>query len=96
LIKSLVILVLVLALSAGAFLSRPKPADFKPFIKQQMEQNAKGLGGQIWASFSVNRYVDSCTINDRGLWVTVERDGKRVYTGAFNHWWGNDPAVKSK
>jgi hypothetical protein len=94
-IKSFIILLLLLALSAGAFLSRPKPADFKPFVKQQVEQNAKGLG-KIWADFSVDRYLESCTINDRLLWVSVQREGKTVYTGAFNHWWGNDPALKSK
>lgn len=92
-IKSLIILVLLILLSAGAFVSRPKPADFKPFIKQKMEQNAKGLGGRLLADFRVDNYVDRCTISDRLLWITVERDGKRVYTGAFNRWWGNDPAI---
>ena len=93
-IKSLIILVLAVALSAGAFLSRPKPAEFKPFIKQKIEQDAKSLGGKLMAGFQVDHYVDSCTINDRLLWVSVQRDGKTVYTGAFNHWWGNDPALK--
>lgn len=95
-IKSLIILALLVVLSAGAFLSRPKPADFKPFLKQKMEQDAKSFPGKIWADFQVDRYVDGCTINDRYLWVTVEKDGKRVYTGAFNHWFGNDPSVASK
>ncbi|CAN5700158.1 hypothetical protein BH09PLA1_BH09PLA1_35590 [soil metagenome] len=91
-IKSLIILVLLLALCAGAFLSRPKPAEFKPFLKQKMEQDAKSLPGKVWADFQVDRYVESCTITDRLLWVTVEKDGKRVYTGAFNHWFGGEPA----
>jgi hypothetical protein len=94
LIKSLIILVLVVVLSAGAFVSRPKPAEFKPFIKQQIEQNAKSFGGRLLADFQVDRYVDISTINDRLLWVSVQREGKTVYTGAFNHWWGNDPALK--
>ena len=92
-IKSLIILLLVIVLCAGAFLSRPKPAAFKPFLKQRMEQKATSLPGKVWADFQVDQYVKSCTINDRLLWVTVERDGKRVYTGAFNRWWGDDPAI---
>jgi len=95
-IKSVIILALLVVLCAGAFLSRPKPADFKPFLKQKMEQQSKSLPGRVWADFQVDHYVDSCTINDRLLWVTVERDGKRVYTGAFNHWFGGNPSTASK
>ena len=75
-IKSLVILTLLFVLAAGAFLSRPKPGDFKPFLKQKMEQQSKSLPGRVWADFQVDRYVDSCKINDRLLWVTVEKDAR--------------------
>lgn len=91
-IKSLIIFTLLLALAAGAFLSRPKPEEFKPFIKSKIAAKDAGLGGQILADMKTESYLKSCTINDRLLWVSVERDGKAVYTGAFNTWFGpSDP-----
>ena len=90
-IKSLIILVLALALAAGAFLSRPSPADFKPFIKQKYEQSAGGIVEKTFADLKADSFAKSCTIKDRYLWVTVEKDGKAFYTGAFNHWWGSPP-----
>ena len=93
-IKSLIILILFLALAAGAFLSRPKPSEFKPFIKQQMSQSA-GTIERIWTDAKADAFVDDCTISDRYLWVDVKKDGKTIYTGAFNHWFGStSPATK--
>ena len=93
-IKSLIILILALALCAGAFLSRPAPADFAPFIKQKMESSAEGTLDKFWAGMKADSYLKECTIKDRFLWVTVEKDGKTVYTGAFSHWWGSAPTTK--
>ncbi len=89
-IKTLIILILAVALTAGAFLSRPSPSDFKPFIKQKLEQQSGGFFEKTLADVRADSFVKSCTIKDRYLWVTVERDGKPIYTGAFSHWWGGD------
>ena len=89
-IKSLIILVLALALAAGSFLSRPSPDTFKPFIKQKFEQTAAGVIEKTWADVKADNYARNCTISDRYLWLTVQKDGKTVYTGAFSHWWGGD------
>jgi hypothetical protein len=87
-IKSLIILILLLVIAAGAFLSRPKAADFKPFIKQKIEAtNGQGnVVKQVLTDVEADQFVQQCTINDRLLWVTVKKDGKTIYTGAFNHW----------
>src|SRR5262245_49736718 len=92
-IKSLIILVLTLALAAGAFLSRPSPSDFKPFIKQKFEQSTSNPVEKFVADMKAESFVKDCTIKDRLLWVSVQKDGKSVYTGAFNQWWGSDQAA---
>jgi hypothetical protein len=93
-IKSLVILILAIALAAGSFLSRPKPEEFAPYIKQQMSKSASGPIERFLANNNADSYLKSCTVKDRYLWIAVEKDGKTVYTGAFNHWFGNDPVSK--
>jgi len=39
-------------------------------------------------------FLQSCTFHDRLLWSTVERDGKKIYTGAFGHWFANDLRIE--
>lgn len=94
-IKSLIIVILVVVLGAGAFLSRPKPADFRPFIKKRLEQNT-GSFERIWLDAKTDSFIRDCTISDRYLWVDVKKDGKTIYTGAFNHWFGDGETRSTK
>jgi hypothetical protein len=87
-IKSLIILALVLVLAGGAFLSRPKPADFKPFIQQKLSatQGQGNILKDALADMQTKNYLDHCTFKDRLLWMTVFKDDKPAFVGAFSHW----------
>ena len=92
-IKSLIILVLLLALAVVSFMTRPSQADFQNHIRQ-----TQGAGNQlsvkgIWSDYEVESYLKSVTFHDRLLWVTVEKDGQPQYTGAFNHWFKSSTAA---
>ena len=89
-IKSLIILVLLIIVAGGAFLSRPKPADFKPFVQQKIAASQGQANGNVvkdvLVEMQVKNYLDHCTFKDRLLWMTVVKDEKPVYVGAFSHW----------
>src|SRR4051812_6273973 len=89
-IKSLIILVLLIVVAGGAFLSRPKPADFRPFIQQKIAAGqGQGAAGNVikdvLVDMQVKNYLDHCTFEDRLLWMTVIKDEKPAFVGAFSH-----------
>lgn len=86
--KTLLILILTIALLGGAALSRPSEADFKSFIKQQAEATQSSFFGKFGADVWADNYVKSCTFKNNVVCTQVQKDGKTVYTGAFSHWWG--------
>jgi hypothetical protein len=87
-IKSLIILVLLIVVAGGAFLSRPKSADFKPFVQQKIaaSQGQGNIVKDVLVEMQTKNYLDHCTFKDRLLWMTVIKDDKPVYVGAFSHW----------
>jgi hypothetical protein len=95
-IKSLTILALIILLAGGAFLSKPKEADFKPFIEQKLEaaNSSNGSIGKLAADLEADAYVKDCTFKDRMLWTTVQKDNKSVYVGAFSHWFNTAPKTQ--
>src|SRR5579864_4009655 len=84
--KSLIILVLLVLFLGGAALSRPSQDDFKRFITEQYTQKDKNVFSAGIDQVRADAFVNSCTINNRVLWTTVQRDGRTLYTGAFAHW----------
>ena len=84
--KTLLILVLVIALGAGAFMSKPTQADFQTFIRQQQGQTGGLSLKGILKDFEFDSYVKTLVFHDRVFWVTVEKDGQKLYVGAFTHW----------
>jgi len=84
--KIALILVLLLALAAGAYLSRPTADDFKQFIVAQKTRGEKGLIQKGIDQFKAESYADSCTFCNRIFWTGVQHNGQTVYTGAFSHW----------
>ena len=85
-IKSLVILALVAALGAGAFLSRPSEENFKSFYREQQTAKQPSGLGTILNDVKTEDYLNHCTYQSRLLWANEVHDGTVVYTGAFNHW----------
>ena len=95
--KSLLILILLVISCGGAFLSKPSEQSFKDMIHKKMD-SAQGKDGLVQAIFRGGKsrgdaYLESCKYQDRVLWATVERDGKKVYTGAFSTWFAHDVGI---
>jgi hypothetical protein len=84
--KTVLILILSLALAGAAFFTRPSEQSFKAFVKQKAEKNDIGFFEKIVFGDPAEQYLEKCKFKDRLLWVDVEKDGKAVYTGAFAHW----------
>lgn len=84
--KSLIIFVLLVALLAAAFFTRPSQADFDRYITEQKTAGQTNLIKEGWAQFQADQYVKGCAFNDRLLWVDVQRNGQTIYTGVFGHW----------
>jgi hypothetical protein len=99
-IKSLLILVLLVVSCGGAYLSKPSEQSFRDMIHRRMEKGDQkdGLvqfilrGGKGRA----DAFLDSCKYQDHVLWATVERDGRKVYTGAFATWFEKELKLPAK
>lgn len=95
--KSLLILILLAVLGGGAWLSKPSEAGFKEMIlKSAGASDKKDLADYILHGFKgkSEQFLDNCKFHDRIFWVSVECNGKTVYTGAFNTWFGSDLSVQ--
>jgi hypothetical protein len=91
--KSLLILILTAALCGGAFLSKPSEQSFRDMVYKKMEtaQNDDLLGRILrGGKGKANAFLGSCKYQDRVLWATIERDGQKIYTGAFSTWFAHD------
>jgi hypothetical protein len=95
--------VLVLALGGGAWLSKPSETSFGDMIHKKMASGGSQKDDLVQLILHGGKgkadvFLQSCQYHDHVLWATVERDGKRIYTGAFSTWFANDlsltPATK--
>jgi hypothetical protein len=81
--KTLLILVLSLALLAAAFMTRPGRGQFLLYcIDTQLPADRQHTPSDFQYA---DELVKSVKIKDRILWVDIERDGKVIYTGCFAH-----------
>ena len=93
-LKSIAILVLLLALLAAAFFTRPSRASFDGMIRQKMTDDPGNILEKFFLDRRIKSYLDSCKYEDRYLWVDVTRDGQTIYTGVFNHWFERGTKTK--
>ncbi len=95
--KSLIILVLLAALVAGLFISKPTQADFTVFIKTQnapaQPQTMGDLGKTILGGIIGDAQAATLVYDDHVLWATEDKDGQAQYIGAFGHWWKKSSAT---
>ena len=92
--KTIVILILSLALAAAAFFTRPSRESFDELARQRLKASADGLIEKIMVGGKIEQYLASCQYKDRYLWVDVVQDGKTIYTGAFSHWFDRTTVPK--
>ena len=85
-IKTLLILLLSLALLAAAFFTRPSERDFRELVVDHLGANSGNPVDQIFNRGRAEAFLATCEFKDRYLWVEVRRDGQTEFTGAFAHW----------
>jgi hypothetical protein len=92
--KSFIILILVVALAAAAFFTRPSKDDFEKYVVTQSTAGDTNFFSAGWDKMQAENFVNNVQFNDRFLWVDVQQNGTSIYTGAFAHWF-NRAAVKA-
>ena len=96
--KTFIILILATLLAAGSYLSKPSEGDFRKMIHESMESEKKTDLVQLilhGGKGKADVFLQSCKFNDHFLWTDVERDGKKLYTGVFSHWFANDLKIET-
>ena|SRR5688572_1854209 len=81
--KTLLIILLTIALLAAAFFTRPDKRDFM----------LHALDREGWTPAGVQRAehaLKNVEFRNRILWTDVHHDGKVIYSGAFSHWLPRD------
>lgn len=84
--KTLIILVLLLLLAGGSWLSRPSEQSFRDFVSDRMSQDQDNLLGKTIASVASDRYLNDTRYNNRVVYATITRDDRVEYVGAFARW----------
>jgi hypothetical protein len=98
--KSFIILILSILLTAGPWLSKPSEQSFRDMVNKKLgAETSKSAGGEINIVFgkktdAAEQFLSECKIKDRVLWMTVEKNGKTIYTGAFATWFGSDLKIE--
>ena len=88
--KTVLILLLSLALLSAALVTRP---DKRDLVLHMLDSR---FGGD-WSQNDIQKadeLVRGVTFHNRILWTDVERDGKVLYTGAFGQWFGRVPETQ--
>jgi hypothetical protein len=84
--KNLLILFLTVALAAAAFFTRPTEGEFKEYVKANAPKDDRSLGEKVFTPSPTEELLRDYRFRDCYLWVAVQRDGKTVYLGAFDHY----------
>lgn len=105
-VKNAIILVLLAALAAAAFVTRPSDRDFRSLLANDSPPAARRVTDVKSALKDIlistaagglggaTDQQDGLDYKDRWLWVDVQRDGKTLYTGAFGHWFKRSAAAR--
>ena len=101
--KNFLILVLALGLAGSAFLTRPDREEFDAYLRHRQQGDATTTTTTAAAASAVLAKVASASrsggdavdaeqleFKDYYLWTVVRKDGKTLFTGAFDHWVDNE------
>jgi len=92
--KSLLIVILAVALAAAAYFTRPSKADFQNYIVQKSTSGDTNFFSAGWDKMQAESFANSVDFSDKLLWVDIQQNGTTIYTGAFGHWF-NRATVKA-
>lgn len=88
--KTLLILILLILLSAAAYFTRPSEADFQAYAKAQIGDKPRNFWDKVFNKKPESQvFLEKCEFKDRYLWVVIEKDGAAIFTGAFDHWFAH-------
>ena|SRR2546423_10898884 len=90
--KNVLIVILTMALSAAAFLTRPTEDDFHDLVAQQAPRDnhaspPPSSKRRVRPSREPDNPLAKAEFFDRIFWVEIRKDGQTLYAGCFNHWW---------
>jgi hypothetical protein len=89
--KTLLILVLLVVLAGGSWLSKPSQDNFTAYINAQTQPgqsvNMQTLGKSILGAIVNSATTPALQYHDHLFWATEDVNGKSQYFGAFGHWW---------
>jgi hypothetical protein len=100
--KTFLILVLALGLAGSAFLTRPDREEFDAYLRHRQQGDgtttttastvlAKVASASLHGSGSADAIdAEKLEFKDYYLWTVVRKDGKTLFTGAFDHWVDNE------
>ena len=81
------IILLSIALLGAAFFTRPTEQGFRDHVKAHLPPDSRAWPERMLKpQQSAEQFLREAQFKDRYLWVQVEKDGRVVYTGAFDHW----------
>ena len=89
--RSLIILALAVLLVGGAWLSKPTKQSFRKMVRQHYQAQSDSAADKLLLEARVDAYMKSIEYRDKFLYAIMERDGKRISTGAFAKWFGGKP-----
>ncbi len=87
--RTLIILILILVVVGGAFLSCPTKQSYKKLVRQHYRAQSDSALDDVLLERRVDAYMDSVDYKNHYLWATMEKDGKRISTGVFSKWFGS-------
>ena len=86
--RTLIILIMAVVLAGGAFLSKPTKASYRKLVKQHYQSQADSAADKLLLDARIDAYMKTIDYKDSYVFATIERDGKRISTGAFAKWFG--------
>ena len=88
--RNFLIIVLGLGLAASAFLTRPDREEFRQYITARLGPKSSNPIEGIASQVALKTATDEVQFKDFYLWTVVQRDGRTLYTGLFDHWIDNE------
>ena len=84
--KTLLILLLSLALAGAAFITKPSKKSFEAYLEDHGLKDTRSTLEKVVLPSPAQMKMGQYEFKDRVLWVDVRKDGETIYTGAFSHW----------
>jgi hypothetical protein len=95
--KTLIILILFVAILGIAYFTRPSERSFQTVLAQEVQEHSSTASASILPARTVepDALMKEVVYKDRYLWTSIEKDGRTLYTGAFGHWFEHGKVLEA-